>query len=79
MVGLCPYQKDCQMQVGLTDTSTRLVRFFATKLEFVLKVFIVSHPLAIVSQATAFHLDSKLLHTSLGLERPIFWQQLYGK
>lgn len=40
MVGLCHYQKECQMQVGLTDTSTRLVGVFVTKLEFVLKAFI---------------------------------------
>lgn len=67
------------MQVDLKDITTGLVKFFVTKTEFILKVFIFPCPLAIVSQTTAFHLDSKLLHISLGFEIPIFWEQLHGK
>lgn len=43
-VGLCRYQKECQMRVDVTDTSSRFLFWkfgvFLTKLELILKVFI---------------------------------------
>lgn len=62
------------MQVGVQTLAQDLWGFLVTKIEFTLKVFIFPCTLAIVGQATVFHLDSKLLHISLGFESPIFWQ-----